>query len=266
MPKFYDSIPDDIKEWAMAQPVFFTGTAPLRGRHINVSPKGLPSSTFTIFGPNEAGYIDATGSGSETLSHLYEPHNSRITLMFCSFTTLPRILRLFCTGRVLEYTHPSFPSSLARFTGGKPPTGARAIIMLEVWKVQTSCGFGVPIMVGFASEGDEEKGKEGGKKGEIGCGWKDRETLGSWAGKMEGKGEMLGYRENWNRKSLDGLPGLRAAGAKGGVVGYGWRRSWGGGEVVAGVLVWVACAVLFGVAWGMGVVRVEWDGVGGLRR
>ena len=59
MPKFYDSISDDLKEWAMSQSVFFTGSAPLRGKHINVSPKGLVNSTFTVFGPNEAGYVDA---------------------------------------------------------------------------------------------------------------------------------------------------------------------------------------------------------------
>lgn len=39
----------------------------------------------------------------------------------------------------------------------------------------------------------------------------DRETLGHWAGKQIEQGVMNKYRAEWNRRSLDGLPGLRIA-------------------------------------------------------
>lgn len=132
MPKFYESISDDLAEWAMKQPVFFTASAPLTGRHINISPKGLPSSTFSILSPNTAAYVDATGSGSETISHVYE--NGRVTIMFCSFGVTPRIMRFFCTGRVIEWDQPEFETVLARM-GKKRIDGARAIIYLDVFKV-----------------------------------------------------------------------------------------------------------------------------------
>jgi hypothetical protein len=135
MPKFYPSISPDIRDWALSQKVFFTASAPLRGRHINVSPKGLPDASFAILGPNEAAYVDSTGSGGETICHLRE--NGRITILFCSFDASPRILRLFCTGSVIEWSEPGFQAYLERM-GGKSLVGARAIIRLDVFKVPST--------------------------------------------------------------------------------------------------------------------------------
>ena len=46
-------------------------------------------------------YVDLTGSGIETVSHMKE--NGRITFMFCSFEPgLPRIVRLYGKGRAIE--------------------------------------------------------------------------------------------------------------------------------------------------------------------
>lgn len=132
MPTFYPSIPPDLRDWALRQSVFFVASAPLRGRHINLSPKGLPDSSFAILGPNEAAYVDATGSGSETISHVRE--NGRLTVMFCSFDPTPRILRFFCTAEVIEWNELRFASELARM-GGKRVLGARAVIRLDIFKV-----------------------------------------------------------------------------------------------------------------------------------
>ncbi|KAL3454377.1 DUF1446-domain-containing protein [Aspergillus insuetus] len=198
MPKFYPSISPDIRDWALSQKVFFTASAPLRGRHINVSPKGLPDASFAILGPNEAAYVDSTGSGGETICHLRE--NGRITILFCSFDASPRILRLFCTGSVIEWSEPGFQAYLERM-GGKSLVGARAIIRLDVFKVQTSCGYGVPqLSLTFDAETNEPKPY-----------FKDRETLGNWAGKQVEAGTMREYQSQWNSRSLDGLPGLRTA-------------------------------------------------------
>lgn len=133
MVKFYDSLSPELGEWCMAQPLFYTASAPLHGSHINISPKGLPSTTFSILDANTAAYIDATGSGAETIAHLYE--NGRCTIMFCSFEKTPRILRLFCKGRVVEFWDEEF-GVLTRGMGKEVPVGARAVIVLEIFKVR----------------------------------------------------------------------------------------------------------------------------------
>jgi hypothetical protein len=135
MPTFYDSIPVDLGEWALSQPLFFTASAPLHNpnSHVNISPKGLPSSTLTIISPNQVAYLDATGSGCETISHIYE--NGRVTLMFCSFGKAPRICRFFCRGRVVEWDSVEFGGWVERMGRGGKVCGVRAVVVLDVWKV-----------------------------------------------------------------------------------------------------------------------------------
>ncbi|KAL8806074.1 MAG: hypothetical protein Q9182_001606, partial [Xanthomendoza sp. 2 TL-2023] len=223
MVQFWDSIPDHLAEWALAQPLFFTASAPLTGSHINTSPKGLPSATFTIFSPNSAAYIDATGSGCETASHIHE--NGRVTIMFCSFETSPRILRFFCWGEVVEWNDKARFGEMVRKMGKtKVVEGARAVVRLKVWKrlrgrkrkdvyddkneqVQTSCGFGVPYL--SPPTHDDIKAIERGEK--VSLGLKDRATMGHWASKQIEKNALRDYQKKMNAYSLDGLPGFRAA-------------------------------------------------------
>ena len=131
MVHFYDNISDELRDWALQQQVFFIASAPLTGSHVNLSPKGLPASTLHVFDKNTVGYIDATGSGIETISHVYE--NGRATIMFCSFDKNPRIMRWFCKGRVVEWDMPEY-EDLIKQMGKSEITGARAVIMLIVWK------------------------------------------------------------------------------------------------------------------------------------
>lgn len=144
MPQFYPSIPPSLRDWALQQSLFFVASAPLTGHHINLSPKGLPNTSFAILGPNEAAYVDATGSGSETISHLRE--NGRITVLFCSFDAAPRILRLFCRGDVIEWQDLTFGEYLHRMKGSNDEhvPAARAIIRLDVFKVYTPYSLIIP--------------------------------------------------------------------------------------------------------------------------
>ncbi|KAE8351270.1 hypothetical protein BDV28DRAFT_162463 [Aspergillus coremiiformis] len=190
MPIFYDSISNNLRDWALRQSLFFVASAPLRGRHINVSPKGLPDSSFAILSPNKAAYVDSTGSGCETICHLRE--NGRVTVMFCSFDASPRIMRFFCTGSVVEWNEPGFAPYLKQM-GGKFLVGARA--------VQISCGFGVPEL-GLTSDPDTKETRP--------C-FINRQRLGEFAQRTLDRGELPGYHQQWNSKSLDGLPGLHSA-------------------------------------------------------
>ena len=89
MAKLYDGIDAALARFIAAQHVFFVATAPLDpAGHVNLSPKGLQS--FRVIDPKTVAYLDLTGSGIETVSHLRE--NGRIVIMFCAFEGPPKIL------------------------------------------------------------------------------------------------------------------------------------------------------------------------------
>jgi len=161
--------------------------------------KHLQPSSFCILNPNFCAYVDVTGSGNETISHILE--NGRATVMFCSFEASPRIPRLFCTGKVVEWNDPSFKGWLQKM-GKEKIDGARAVILLSVFKVQTSCGYGVPYLALRPDAKDPSKMEPY---------LHDRDTLGHWAGKQVSAGTLQAYQRDNNNVSLDGLPGLRAA-------------------------------------------------------
>lgn len=175
MGKRFDSLTEDHIAFIGAQHLFFTGTAARDGR-VNVSPKGMDS--LRILSPDRILWLNLTGSGNETAPHLAD--HPRITLMWCSFTTRPLILRAYGTARAVHRSDPDWPA-LAAHLPDQP--GARQIVDCRIDLVQSSCGFAVPFM-DFAAE---------------------RPVLRSWA---EGKGEA-GLRDYWatrNALSLDDVP------------------------------------------------------------
>src|SRR5580700_2597615 len=136
MSKWYEVLTPEIKEFIAGQMMFFVATAPNAGR-INLSPKGM--DTFRILGDRRVIYLDITGSGNETASHLYE--NGRITIMFCSFDKSPRIVRLYGHGRTIHPRDEQWTEYLAMF----PDTpGLRQIMEIDIDSAMTSCGYAVP--------------------------------------------------------------------------------------------------------------------------
>ncbi|KAJ2989647.1 hypothetical protein NUW58_g3363 [Xylaria curta] len=143
MGKFYEEIPENVMEWIPKQKVFWVSTAPLsRHGHVNVSPKG--GDCFGVPDRRTFWYMDMTGSGNETISHLLEPGNGRITILFNAFEGPPRILRLWGKGRVLEYDSPEFNEIVSRENITTMP-GTRSIIVVDIHQVGTSCGYQVPF-------------------------------------------------------------------------------------------------------------------------
>ena len=175
MAKFFEELNDEHREFIAAQHVFFTATAPDTGR-INLSPKGM--DTFRALSPRRVAYLDLTGSGNEAAAHL--AHDSRMTIMMCSFDRAPLIMRLYGSGRPVKPGDGEWDSLHASFT---PEPGTRQIIVLDVDSVQTSCGFAVP-MYDFRGE---------------------RDTLRRFAEKT-GEDGMAEYRRKSNRVSIDGEP------------------------------------------------------------
>jgi len=180
MSKIHEAIDGRLREFILSQPVFFVATAPSDG-HVNVSPKGM-SGTFAVLGEHQVAYVDYTGSGVETISHLRD--NGRITLMFCAFSGPPNIVRLHGRGEVVLNEDPRFPDMFAQFAQ-VPEHSARAVIVVDVERVSDSCGFAVPFMdyVG------------------------DRTLLQEWA-ERKTEPDLVAYRKDRNSLSIDGLPGL----------------------------------------------------------
>ena len=179
MGKIYSTIDDSVRKFIQAQPVFFVGSAPLDSDgHVNVSPKGL--DTLRVLDPMKIAYLDLTGSGIETVSHLKE--NGRIVLMFCSFQGPPKILRLHGRGTVIEPEQTEFPDLAAHFPDHE---GMRAIILVEVSRISNSCGYGVPLL---HYEGE-------------------RAQLSAWAHKLGPEG-LKTHREEKNQQSIDRIPGI----------------------------------------------------------
>jgi hypothetical protein len=156
-------------------------------------------------------YLDLTGSGAETIAHLRQ--NGRITIMFCSFTETPKVLRLQGTGRVVLPGEPDWAGLAARFptapervaahgpeaNGAGPDRavldgavldgavldGRRAIIVAELDRIADSCGYSVPLM-------DLRE---------------ERDLLTQWTSRKSA-GQLGTYRAEKNAVSIDGLPAI----------------------------------------------------------
>jgi hypothetical protein len=177
--KTYEGIDDELSAWLTRQPLWFVATAPLAADgHVNLSPRG--HDTLSVLGPHRVAWVDYTGSGIETVAHLRE--NGRVCLMFCSFDTRPKIVRLHGRGTVAMPGQPAYDNVVARHPA-HPST--RCVIVVDVERVSSSCGFGVPVMelVGerdLLRVGAERRGAEG----------------------------LAAYRAEKNAASIDALPGL----------------------------------------------------------
>ena len=137
-----------LRNFIERQPLFFVATAAPDGR-VNVSPKGMNS--LRIVDDNTILWLNLTGSGNETASHVREL--PRMTLMFCAFEGKARILRVYGTVRVTHPAEENWANLLSQFP---KMAGSRQIFELNIDLVQTSCGTGVPIMKFVEQRGPNE--------------------------------------------------------------------------------------------------------------
>lgn len=143
---------------------------------VNLSPKGMDS--LRILSPNRVMWLNVTGSGNETATHLLQ--NDRITVMFCAFEGKPLILRLYGHGKIYHHRDEEWNTHINLFP--KLP-GARQLIDIQIDVVQTSCGMAVPFM-------DYNR---------------EREELNRWAEK-KGNDGIHAYWDEKNAVSFDGHP------------------------------------------------------------
>src|SRR5690349_13116081 len=183
MANVYPEITPELQRFIERQPLFFVATAPLAAEgHVNLSPKG--QECFRVLGTDRVGYLDLTGSGNETSAHLAE--NGRITFMFCAFEGPPRILRLFGAGRTVLPGDADWDELRASVSDDL--IGVRQVIVADVHRVQTSCGYAVPRMDLV----------------------EQRDTLTKWS-RNKGHDRLDDYRRQKNVRSIDGLSAPIAA-------------------------------------------------------
>jgi len=139
MADFTESLTDDDIAMIARQSVFFVATA-APGARINLSPKGL-ADTFRVLSPVRVAYLDLAGSGNETNAHLAA--DGRITIMMCNFQQPALILRIYGKGRAVLPADADWGELAAHFS---LLPGTRQIFDVAVESVQTSCGWGVPLM------------------------------------------------------------------------------------------------------------------------
>ncbi len=177
MAKLYDSITADLRQWIEAQHLFFVASAPLAAAgHVNLSPKG--HDCLRVLDDRTVAYMDLTGSGNETAAHITE--NGRLTMLWCAFDGPPRILRLHGHGEIVTEDAARWDELSALFPSY---TASRQIVINHVERIQTSCGFAVPL---YAYQGE-------------------RDTHTRWAD-TQGREGILAYQRDNNAHSIDGLP------------------------------------------------------------
>ena len=181
MGKTFEAITPELAEWIGRQHVFFVATAPGGADgHVNVSPKG-PIESLRVLDEHTVAYLDLVGSGAETVAHLRD--NGSIAIMLCAFGGRPKVLRLHGRGEVLPAGAVDFPDL------GELPEQQRTVIRVDVERVATACGFGVPLM-DFAGI---------------------RNNARRWAeGRLakDGPQAIEDYKAEKNAASIDGLPAL----------------------------------------------------------
>jgi hypothetical protein len=180
MAKIFDSIDERLEAWIARQRMFFVGTAPSDGGHVNVSPKG-PIETLRVLDGRTVAYLDLVGSGAETIAHLRE--NGRIVVMLCAFEGGPRIVRLHGRGEVVDADTVEFPDATAL------PEQHRTIIRVDVQRIADSCGYGVPLM-DYVGERPQSRA------------WAQSKLA------KQGPEALEDYKAEKNALSIDGLPAL----------------------------------------------------------
>lgn len=175
MGKMFDEIQQTHMDFIAQQHMFFVATAG-EDTSVNLSPKGTDS--FRVIDAHKVIWLNLTGSGNETAAHLLE--KNRMTIMFCAFEGNPLILRLYGTAKALYKDDEGWDEYIAMFDS---PLSTRQIFEVEVQRVQTSCGFGVPL---YQYE-------------------QQRTLLPEWADKKGADG-ITEYWEKKNMQTIDGKP------------------------------------------------------------
>lgn len=180
MGKFSRELSEELQSFINNQNIFFVATSPSDDGRINCSPKGYDS--IAVINDQCLSYLDYAGSGNETANHIME--NGRITFMWCSFEKTPLILRVYGYGKIVSKGSDEFNQWMNQYFPTINKHSVRQVFVIDIEAVQTSCGFGVPLM-DYAG---------------------DRNTLNQWGEKQLSKGTLDEYIEEHKARIDEKFP------------------------------------------------------------
>ena len=168
----FDKLNSEIINFMQNQHIYFCATAGYEG-YVNVSPRD--TKTLKILNDNKIVWLNFTGSGNETSTHIQE--NGRMTLMYCAFEGDALMLKIYGKAKVYHPRDQKYQELISYFDGYEEFVGNRQIFELDIELVITSCGEGVPY---FEYKGErealkiwsEKKGKDGIKEY-----WKENNSI-----------------------------------------------------------------------------------------
>jgi hypothetical protein len=139
MGKQYKSLTEKDIEFANLQRLFFIASA--SGKEVNLAPKG--DDCFRFLDDKTMLILDYPGSSNRTGRDIEA--DGEISVMFCSFTEEPKVLRLFCKGELIGKDAPLFSELMEAFDDTDSAI-VRQLFKLNIYAIETSCGLSVPIM------------------------------------------------------------------------------------------------------------------------
>ena len=160
---YHDQLTDKQIRLIESSKVFFVASSDPsleRGPHeigpVNVSPKG--GLKLYVLDRNRVAYMDFGGSGDETARHAAA--EGPVTLMVCSFEEKEAaIVRLYGESRISQARDSELASQLMDQIDGDPLMRPRQVIEISIFRTQTSCGYGVPVMNFVRDRRKEDRGK-----------------------------------------------------------------------------------------------------------
>ena len=150
MATYYHSITPEQAALIKNSPLFFIGTAAPNLEaatdgvgQINISPKG--GVPLHILDNQHVAYLDYAGSGNETARHTAQ--GSPITIMVCSFEAADAaIVRLYGNALVTPIAESPLAEQILANGATEMKLTPRNVVVVEVERTSTSCGYGVPVM------------------------------------------------------------------------------------------------------------------------
>lgn len=123
---------------------------------VNLSPKG--GTPLHILGPNRVAYLDFGGSGNETARHA--SLNGPATIMICSFEQEEAaIVRLYGKTTTESIEDSELEAIVRNGVGDDPIMRDRQIVVMDIERTMTSCGYTIPVMDFVRERRKEDRGR-----------------------------------------------------------------------------------------------------------
>ena len=123
---------------------------------VNLSPKG--GTPLHVLDPSRVAWLDFGGSGNETARHA--GLGGPVTLMICSFDQRDAaIVRLYGRAHAARLGESPLVDRVRDGVGEEPSMRERQVIVVDVERTLTSCGYSIPVLDFVRERGKEDRGR-----------------------------------------------------------------------------------------------------------